>query len=178
MSFGTLSHLHRVPSFKTAGIIADNPSGSQTVMQPGPGLPEGPYNCTDRTHSINQPGSEIMKRLVAAIGVGIPAYTVYKHQTDEGFRRATRLYSVAGPVVLAYRWTELKQKMMPPKSQEASDAEWAALESGLRPPTQSGPRRGPARGADRSRQRRQPLLLLPDVLPRLPCAPHPPPPAP
>ena len=65
----------------------------------------------------------VMKRFVGALGVAIPTYMVYKHQTDEGFRRATRLYSVAGPVVLAYRFTELKHQMMPPKSQEASDAE-------------------------------------------------------
>ena len=69
-----------------------------------------------------------MKRFVGALGVAIPTYMVYKHQTDEGFRRATRLYSVAGPVVLAYRFTELKHQMMTPKSQEASDAEWAALD--------------------------------------------------
>ena len=34
-----------------------------------------------------------------------------KEKNDEGFRRAVRLYSIAGPVVMKYRYTEYKYKL-------------------------------------------------------------------
>lgn len=35
---------------------------------------------------------------------------VYKYNSDEGLRRALRLYTVAGPVIVKYRWAEFKSK--------------------------------------------------------------------
>ena len=48
----------------------------------------------------------------------------------QGFRRALRLYTVAGPVVLAYRATEFRHKyaFLSPKTQEAKDKEWSDLD--------------------------------------------------
>ena len=64
--------------------------------------------------------------LVASLGV----YVKIKRDRDEGFRRALRLYSVAGPVVLAYRTTEFRHKyaFLSPKTQEARDKEWNDLD--------------------------------------------------
>ena len=62
----------------------------------------------------------------ASLGV----YVKLKRDRDEGFRRALRLYSVAGPVVLAYRTTEFRHKyaFLSPKTQEARDKEWSDLD--------------------------------------------------
>eukprot|EP00948_MAST-09A_sp_MAST-9A-sp1_P000592 g592.t1 len=67
--------------------------------------------------------------LAAGGGIG------YNHlyNTDEGFRRSTVLYSKLGPVVLHYRYVEMKQKLLGeyvalyPKGTESRDAEWDTL---------------------------------------------------
>eukprot|EP01013_Petalomonas_cantuscygni_P040174 TRINITY_DN7199_c0_g1_i1.p1 TRINITY_DN7199_c0_g1~~TRINITY_DN7199_c0_g1_i1.p1 ORF type:complete len:684 (-),score=97.69 TRINITY_DN7199_c0_g1_i1:44-2095(-) len=51
----------------------------------------------------------------------------YLHSTDEGFRRAVRLYSTCVPVVLHYRLVQEKHKLVS-SSPELVDAEWRALD--------------------------------------------------
>lgn len=63
-----------------------------------------------------------------ALGGGL-SYAGYKHQTDEGFRRACTLYGCIGPVVVQYRWVEWKQEhLTSSQSQKRKTAEWRALD--------------------------------------------------
>jgi aarF domain-containing kinase len=62
---------------------------------------------------------------VATLGGGVTAYVAY--QTDEGTRRMLTAYSQFGPVVLHYRFVELKQKLFP-RTEEEDETEWRALD--------------------------------------------------
>jgi len=80
----------------------------------------------------------MLRKSAAALVAAPAAYAAYKYKTDEGFRRATKLYTVGGPVVAAYRWEEWKQtsRFSPvrlsddpsEKEKKVADAAWAALD--------------------------------------------------
>ena len=70
----------------------------------------------------------VLSRLAyAAAGFG-GAGLGYVYTTDEGFRRALRVYYEFGPVVAAYRMEEYKHKFMPPKNEEEREAAWKRLD--------------------------------------------------
>jgi len=66
---------------------------------------------------------------LASMG-GLYAWVEYKKDTDEGFRRAVRLYSVAGPVVVRYRLTEMKHgiSFTRPETKAERDEDWNKLD--------------------------------------------------
>eukprot|EP00947_MAST-08B_sp_MAST-8B-sp1_P002690 g2690.t1 len=70
----------------------------------------------------------MLRRGLGLTALGGGAFAVYKHQTDDGFRRAVRLYSELGPVVVQYRWTEAKQTYITKPGDDESSAEWRALD--------------------------------------------------
>jgi hypothetical protein len=83
-------------------------------------------------------------RVVAGGAVAGGGLVAYKYQTEEGFRRAVRLYSELGPVVAAYRFEEQKEKVRPSvakywKGIELSEEEvaekWRAMDSKWAKPT-------------------------------------------
>lgn len=59
--------------------------------------------------------------------LGTAAYATYLYQTDEGTRRAFRVYAQFGPVVLHYRWVEFKHLINQPED-SAAQADWKALD--------------------------------------------------
>ena len=71
----------------------------------------------------------MLKRGLAVTAGGAVAAATYKYQTDEGFKRAVRLYTNLGPVVAHYRFVELKQRVLPPASAELKTREWAELDA-------------------------------------------------
>eukprot|EP00536_Pseudo-nitzschia_multiseries_P001148 jgi/Psemu1/282819/fgenesh1_pg.14_\ len=61
-------------------------------------------------------------------GVGTGAYL---YQTDEGAKRSIQAYSSFAPVILHYRWAELKDKYLSPMSEE----DWEELDEKYAKPT-------------------------------------------
>ena len=51
-----------------------------------------------------------IKASAAGVAGGL-GFGFYLHETDPGTRRAVKAYSKFAPVVLHYRWTELKDKI-------------------------------------------------------------------
>lgn len=90
-------------------------------------------NRTQRTISLRTMRGRFGKVIGSATLVSISslyAWITYKKKTDEGFARAVKLYSIAGPVVFAYRTTELKHSISftRPRTKEKRDDEWRALD--------------------------------------------------
>ena len=70
-------------------------------------------------------------KAVGATLLGGSSYGYYLYSTDEGAKRSIQAYSTFAPVILHYRWTELKDKHIA----AVSDAEWEALDERYAGPT-------------------------------------------
>ena len=70
----------------------------------------------------------MLRRAAASTVLASGAYAAYKHQTDDGFRRAVTLYTNIGPVVAHYRLVEAKQAWWPHTTKAAASDEWRALD--------------------------------------------------
>eukprot|EP01065_Artemidia_motanka_P052931 TRINITY_DN968_c0_g1_i1.p1 TRINITY_DN968_c0_g1~~TRINITY_DN968_c0_g1_i1.p1 ORF type:complete len:553 (+),score=207.80 TRINITY_DN968_c0_g1_i1:73-1731(+) len=71
-----------------------------------------------------------MRRALKVIGGGAACgcgYVLYKTQTDDGFARAVKVYSVGIPVVVRYRWCEKKLQWSGASPEEARAA-WHELD--------------------------------------------------
>mmetsp|Transcript_7430 Transcript_7430/g.18213 ORF Transcript_7430/g.18213 Transcript_7430/m.18213 type:complete len:573 (+) Transcript_7430:202-1920(+) len=63
-------------------------------------------------------------KAVGATVVGGSSYGAYLYSTDEGTKRSFQAYSTFAPVILHYRWTELKDRYIA----SVSDDDWEALD--------------------------------------------------
>ena len=70
----------------------------------------------------------MLRRAAASTVLASGAYAAYKHQTDDGFRRAVTLYTNIGPVVAHYRLVEAKQAWWPHRTKAEASDEWRALD--------------------------------------------------